>query len=238
MIDETKKDYVVFTTIINRKDVLHDPHTVDPRADYICFTDEPEFLSSKVYRMVKMKKIEDRKEALRNMKKHKMVPHQFAELHRYPFSVFHDGNMQVKGSLVPLIRMLDKADIGFFSNSLSKNLTGEADINLNMVNKNDPNILNSSDEIQNQVSRYLKEGYPNDLVMMAGGLIVRNQSKQISCVNDFNRLWWYETENGIIRDQIPLNYALWKSKIKYKNFGDTVWGDPYKQYFIYWRHNY
>jgi len=233
-----EKQYVVYTTLMRRKDGLSDPVEVDPAADYICYTDEPERLNTKVYKLVKMKKIEDRKEALYDQKKHKMCPHIFAELHRYPFSVFHDANMQVKGTLIPLLKELKNARIGFFSNSLSNTIKEEAEIFYNMIDGGDPNILDTKDKIKEQIDIYQKLGYPDDRGIMTSGVILRNQLKATPTMKKFNELWWRETNKWNLADQISLNYSLWESGISFKDFGHTVWGEIYRQFFIYWRHNY
>lgn len=227
------KNLVIYTTLIRRKDVPHDPLVIDPNADYVCFTDEPNFIKTNVYRLIEIEKIEDRKQALYDQKKFKFCPHLFDELKNYPYSVFHDANMQVKDNISNLVKLLNGAEIGFFSNSLSKTLGEEAQLFFNMIDGKDPNILDTKKEISEKLDGYYEQGFVDSNSIMTSGVIVRNQ--QNSKIKQFNELWQRES---LLCDQVSLNFALWKNKMYYRDFGLTVYSEEYKRFFVYWRHNY
>lgn len=100
-------------------------------------------------------------------------------------------------------RCLRQADIAFFSFPTCDCAYKAAEICQKMR-------LDDPDLIQRQVDRYRREGFPADLGMVMGGFIFRRNTPDVI---RFNELWWSEIENGTKRDQISLNYALWKSRI-------------------------
>jgi hypothetical protein len=66
------------------------------------------------------------------------------------------------------------------------------------------------------VNKYLTEGYPRNNGLFATGLIVMKNNND-NCINLF-KTWSNEYVNGSRRDQLSVNYALWK----YRKNGNNI----------------
>lgn len=67
--------------------------------------------------------------------------------------------------------------------------------------------------ISKQVAKYRREKYPENAGMIATGLMIRKNTKQI---NDFCFKWYQELSQNSFRDQLSFNFVAWKEGFKYK----------------------
>lgn len=63
--------------------------------------------------------------------------------------------------------------------------------------------------MREQMSHYASEGMPRKFGMTSAGIICRN-SRNLSVVG-LDEMWWREIMRWGIKDQIPLQYVLWKT---------------------------
>ena len=73
-----------------------------------------------------------------------------------------------------------------------------------------PELINTA------VNKYLAEGYPRDNGLFATSLIVIKNNND-NCINLF-KTWSDEYVNGSRRDQLSVNYSLWK----YRKNGNNI----------------
>jgi len=67
--------------------------------------------------------------------------------------------------------------------------------------------------VQNQMLAYSADGYPEMAGLAAGGIILRENDDEVA---RFNNRWWQELVTSCNhRDQLCLDYAAWKEKVRY-----------------------
>ncbi len=208
IIKARKKKRVVYTAIFDNYDKLLDPKIISPSFDYICFTDSD--IKSDVWKIIKVSP--EYKDATRNARKYKILPHRY--LSDYQISIWIDGNMVIKGDLDEAVEKYLKNDnMAVYDHSVLPNGEGrdciyqEAESLLEMIKKGKPK--DDPQIIQKQMEKYRKEGYPKGNGLISTMIIFRkhnsNEVKQI--MED----WWQEVKGYSKRDQLSLNYVLWKN---------------------------
>ncbi|CAG0984236.1 hypothetical protein BURK1_01911 [Burkholderiales bacterium] len=75
--------------------------------------------------------------------------------------------------------------------------------------------LDSARIIDDQMARYRQEGYPAWNGLNQAAVILRRHS---DALKSFNRQWWKEICQGSRRDQLSLNYVLWKTGLPIAEF--------------------
>jgi len=86
--------------------------------------------------------------------------------------------------------------------------------------------LDESEVVNNQMTRYMSEGFPQNLGLYETGFIVRNNNEH---VNEFNDVWWSELSRGSGRDQLSNMYASWKTKLPISRLemGKSCYDNPF-----------
>jgi hypothetical protein len=69
-----------------------------------------------------------------------------------------------------------------------------------------------NDVMQAQVDRYLNEKYPAHNGLIETTVVLRRATY---AVRRLNEAWWAQIAKGSLRDQLSLNYALWKLGMDY-----------------------
>ena len=81
--------------------------------------------------------------------------------------------------------------------------------------------------MHNQVSKYLKEGYPQNNGLATNPILLRkhNDINVIKTMED----WWLEIKHNSRRDQLSFNYIAWKNNFNF----EYLKGDSRKnEYFL------
>ncbi len=73
--------------------------------------------------------------------------------------------------------------------------------------------------IDAQISRYRKEGLPEDSGLIEAPILLRRHTPQM---RNLNEAWWAEVARGSRRDQLSLNYVAWKLRVPYAHFPLTL----------------
>jgi len=107
-------------------------------------------------------------------------------------------------------KYLSKFDVCAMPHPERNNWWEEADAVLGMG-------MDTKENIQGGVDKYLKEGLAPTQLWETGCLLRRNTSKVI----DFNNIWWNEIQTNSIRDQLSIQYASWKAGVYINNFPGT-----------------
>ena len=161
----------------------------------------------------------------RNAKKFKVLPHRY--LQDYEYSIFIDGNMDVRGNLDELVdKYLSDKNVAFFShnnNKLDARICPfkEAQTIIDLGNKNmkltpERGILNYKDNpylIQEQMNKYAMLGFPRNNGLITGMVILRRHNEK-DCIETMED-WGKEIKYGSKRDQLSFNYCAWKNRLKF-----------------------
>ncbi|CAK0772884.1 conserved hypothetical protein [Gammaproteobacteria bacterium] len=194
-----KPKRVVYTAVFGNYDQVP---PVNPKwdCDFICFTDNPENVSSGW--QVVMVKLNGEQPAQAN-RRYKMLPHKY--LLNYECSLYVDGNIRIVSDPSPLFRKyLDSGVIAMPKHQDRKCVYEEARVCIE-GGRVDKKIT------EQQMSRYLANGFPEKYGMTENGIIFRRH-------HDINLIammtsWWEEYCNGGRRDQLSLSYLIWKYQI-------------------------
>lgn len=199
---------VVYTSVVPVGFDKLGPATHFKEASYICFTDIPEKIEhwelAKGFENWEIRKIErEFEDPGRDAKKVKILCHKFVDA---DYSIYMDANIMFGRSPTEALRFVDNNDLALHIHPLYKNIYVEGEV---VLGRDKPNL------VFDQLEKYKKEGFSGSLdggiPMFAGGFIIRKHTK---LVEEFNTNWWNEVVNHSKRDQLSLNYMIWKTGMK------------------------
>ena len=216
--DKPKNKKVVYTCISGKYDTLMDPIYVNNDFDYICYTDQP--FNSNIW---EIRPIPEELNYLSQVKKQRYIKvnaHKF--LSDYELSVWVDASIVIRGDLNEYIeKNIHKEDgVMFVGQHPQRNCIYEEAKACISLKKD------TSENINKQMERYRKEGFPKNYGLPQTGIIFRFHNNE-GCKR-LMEAWWDEIEKSSHRDQLSFNYALWKNsdvKIKYldKSIFNSKW---------------
>jgi hypothetical protein len=192
---------VVYTAITAWYDRLKPPAVIDEDLDYVVFTDDPHLTPVPPWRPVF---IESGKRNPRvTARWYKLLPH--LHLGEYVSSLWIDGAFEIIGSLAPLIdEFAGGGKIGLLRHPERDCIYQEA-ATVKEFGYERPAIVDL------QMACYRAFGYPERQGLNLSGVIFRqHHDPQIRrAMAD----WWHQIEMFSQRDQLSLNYVLWKHGI-------------------------
>lgn len=203
----------VFTAIIGGYDQLLEPPACAD-CDFICFTDDAQ-LKSERYTIIP---ITARLEPIAESRRYKLLPHQF--LPDYEFSLWIDGAVEItEPALAESVRsLLSTHDIALCTHPDNDSVYAECERCI-QLQKDDTSILTS------QIKHYRNEGLPATTGLYAGGIIARRHHAPE--IRQFNEAWWGEYNQFSKRDQLSLNYLLWKLQLPVETIDHMRWEPPF-----------
>ena len=187
----------VYTSIFgNNTDKLQDPEIVNPYCRYICFSDRPQNSSIWETWEVPMVHTSPIKQA-----RHFKILGPNTYLSEYGFTLWADASYTITCDPIILGQRVfdDDIDITMFKHPDRNTIEAEAQAVIKQRGIN-------PDQVSAQIARYRKEGFKDNQLSATGFLFRRNTVR----TQRFNQIWWSELDRGIIRDQISVDYALWK----------------------------
>lgn len=209
---------VIYTCITGGYDSLIEPTKITPDYDYVCFTDDMS-LSSNTWII---KPLPEETKNLDNARKNRYIKtHPHTLLPEYETSIYVDGSIKVTGDLNTFIKTCDLENycvaIPKHPCRVCSYKEGKACISI----KKD-----TAENINPQMERYRKEGFPENYGLTQNNIIVRKHNDE-NCIKIMNA-WWQEILNGSHRDQLSLFYVLWKNQdIKIKQLPSNICNSIY-----------
>lgn len=196
---------VIYTSVTGNYDCLKEPLVIDPRCDYICFTNNLPAKKETVWQYKKIPSVSDNLAILSRYPK--MHPHVL--LNNYNYSVYMDANIQI-------------VDYDFYNRVFEKISTG---INLSGIKHPYRDCpydegyaifsysLDSLCNIIRTLKFLKKQGFPKHHGMFEANVIFRNhrcEQIQKQCEE-----WWSLINHYSKRDQLTYSYTLWKAGIPF-----------------------
>jgi hypothetical protein len=207
---KTRNKRVVFTYIMGDYDELKEPKVVSPGWDYLCLTDTPGLRSS-VWQIIPLSPRDfepyEHEPLKKRVKLIRMLYWQFLPSH-YEVSLSIDANITINIDLNELIpAYFDPAthDLALCVHPDRDCIYQESEA-CKRYRKDQPEILDA------HVARYRQEGYPEHNGLYATTFMLRRHDSQ--ALSTLGPLWAEELSKGSQRDQMSLNYVLWKMKEK------------------------
>lgn len=200
----------VYTCITGNydKEIL-EPFLQPSNIDYFLYTDNRETKSVNWEIRELPEKVEEYNNILKN-RYLKMHPQElFPE---YDYSIYIDGNVEVMSDLTDLVYSLnEKTGISMHRHQFRNCIYNE--IEVCKIKKK-----GNYEKMKKQVERYKKEGFPSGFGMLEATIIVTDlKNKNAKVILDS---WWNEfTSSESLRDQIALQYVIWKNNFRIEDFG-------------------
>lgn len=196
-----RKKIAVYTCILGNYDDLMEPLVISPECDYFIISDrKPE--RTTVFQYIDIANIvpdyitdNTRKNRYCKINTHKIFS-------QYRFSIYFDGNRQLKNSMVDFIERLPKTRIIAYCPTPWKSIYREAMAVL-QSKRDDEEIL------MRQMEKYWIEGMPADFGGMTCGVLIREHNNPIC--KKLMEEWWGQLEQFSKRDQVSLPYILWRN---------------------------
>jgi GT2 family glycosyltransferase/glycosyltransferase involved in cell wall biosynthesis len=185
----------VFTAIAAGYDSVKPPANLDPRLDYILFTDAP-VPDIGVWDVRPM--TYHHAEPARSARYVKTHPHVL--LADYDIAVWLDSNLMIAGNLWPFVeRFLASGEkIGAIPHPFRTTLYDEVTACARQA-KADPQ------EMHEQAARYASLGFTHEDLMETGFMVFDLRATEVS---HFLNAWWSEIDRHTHRDQLSVNFAL------------------------------
>jgi len=191
---------VIYSAIFNNYDRVKTPVFKNDDFDYIMFLDSETFEAQKPFLKDvhwEIVIVNDFSDGNLKAKDIKINPEKY--LGKYDFSIYVDGSFCQINDLNLLARGSRYSYV--MCGHPRRNCLYEEAI-ICTKQRLDCSVL-----IGEQIQRYKLEGYPADNGLLMGGIIARKHNRKSKRIN---RAWWKEIENGSVRDQLSINYVLWK----------------------------
>lgn len=181
----------------------------DVEVEYCCFTDQLHWYSPNWKILPACTDFNGRwDQNVRNAKRHKILIHEYVDC---DYSLWIDGHITLLKPTTELIqRYMDGKDveIATFKHWGRNCAYREADTCIQLG-------LDTIEVMQNQMIEYKAAGFPADFGLHAGTMILRKHTEK---VKEFNCLWWEEVCKHSKRDQLSLDYCIWKTGVKMGEF--------------------
>ena len=203
---------VVYTAITGEYDELKRQRQGD--WDYVAFTDKGVRQNGLDVRKIDKGQTLDNN---RRAKWYKLNPHMLFP--DYDISIWIDGSVEVIGDLNELIVSLRVFKWGAFKHYSRDCIFDEA-FACAIAQKDAPDLMSK------QIAKYMVgDGYPRHNGLCENTIIVRKHNDDL--VKKVDTDWWEEVKKWSKRDQLSLNYVLWKNKLDYNLIKGNVYDNGY-----------
>jgi len=204
-----KNKIAIYTAIFGEYDELIEPSKKIEGCDFYCFTDN-ENLKSDLYKIIKTKG--EHSDPTRDARKIKILSHKY--LPEYEYTLWIDANivfreLDVKGMFN---EFLDNHDIAIHKHNVRDCVYDEFSACME-IRVDSPAIMAT------QIVNYIKNNYPIHNGLAETSVVFR---KNTNLVKKINENWWGEIKNNSKRDQLSIDYVIWKNKSNYFRINESV----------------
>lgn len=138
----------------------------------------------------------------------------------YDYSVWIDGSLKVIADVMPIIGSMGEAWFGVHTIQNGIDCVYDS-IYAEIAEKAEKG------DILRQIRYYKRQGYPAHNGMYETGVLIRKHNND-RCIKTME-YWWKQMSHFTLRDQMSINYVLWKNKISESEIyilGDNVYMNP------------
>jgi hypothetical protein len=209
-----KKKKIVYTAIIGKYDNLHEPKIYNEDWEYICFTDNPNILRSKYWKIIDINLYSE----LKNINKQILLARVIKWSPTYMFenieySIWVDANMVINVDLNKFINLLPKNVPIILTKHPNRNCIYQEIIAIK--SRIDRGIVKENINGVNKWALDLKykNKYPENNGLCQTGLKIHNHKFTENLYNIGKMMRSIMNQYDIIRDQLIFNYICYKLKI-------------------------
>lgn len=194
-----KNKNCIYTVIIGNYDNLNEHFEKKNNWDYYCITDNKQLKSNKWKMIYVDESYPNKMEQSRVSRYYKTHYYEFFD--SYENILYIDARMNIVNDLDIYRSLMNESDILLMIHPDAKNINEEID-RVVIWHLDTPEMGNKIRE------RYKNEGYKYNNGLNAGGVLMfKNNDK----IKKFFTEWWDEISKYSYRDQLSLNYVLWKN---------------------------
>lgn len=197
-----KQNKVIYTCITGDYDDLIGHKYINPKFDYVCFTDNKKLLNSDIYPWKILPLRFARLNDIKNARWHKTHPHKlFPE---YCESIWVDGNIDILSD--SLFKRFEKSKFGIM---IPEHFRRDC-----IYDECTEVELCKMDTVRhiNKIRRFLfKMGMPKNYGLLETNIIFRKHHNDL--IKKINNIWWKMIKKYSHRDQLSFTYVLWKNGI-------------------------
>ncbi|HBI50453.1 MAG TPA: hypothetical protein DDY21_01215 [Candidatus Moranbacteria bacterium] len=223
--DNFKKTGVIYTCITNGYDPFINHKYIDSNWDYVCFTDNLNIVGNKNSTWEVRPLIFNELDDIKNQRWHKLHPHiLFPE---YEKSIWVDANVNIlkDGFFGDIKKAINEDELMSIAPHPIRNcIYDELDACIDMGKDN-------IEIMKKQIELVKKNNFPKGVGLFETNIIYRKHLNPlvISVMDD----WWWWIKNYSRRDQLSLNYVLWKKKMQIEPLSKVTYRDSDKVNFTY-----
>jgi len=209
-----KNKIAVYTAIFGDYDKLIAPEEKIEGCDFYCFTDNKN-LKSDFFKIINVEG--EFSDPTRNARKIKTLSHKY--LPEYEYTLWIDANIVfINFDIKELFKkFLKNNDIAIHSHQVRSCVYDEF-VTCSSLEVDDAYLMAS------QIVRYTKEGYPKNNGLAETTVVFRRNTELVKKINED---WWNEIKNGSRRDQLSIDYVIWKNSTEYFRINDSVRNGKY-----------
>lgn len=204
-----RKKIAVYTCIVGNYDDLLEPLSISQECDYFIISDvkpkQKTFFQYIDIADIIPSNITDntRKNRYCKINAHKIFP-------QYRYSIYFDGSVQLKSSMVEFIGRLPKTRLITLCPNAWKSIYREV---MSMLqNKRD-----NAELLMRQAEKYWLEGMPENFGSVICCVLIREHNNPV-CKKIMEE-WWEQLEQFSRRDQVSFSYVLWKNGYSISDVG-------------------
>lgn len=211
MPQEKSSKVVVYTALFAGYDELIRPTIVNPHVRYVCFTDGS-VKPCEPWELIKV----DRTEPTPSLdnRRYKLLPHEY--LPGYDWWIYFDANCQIRTDPEKIIlfcqQSLGERELYACKHKGVGCVYDEAE-------RIKQYAFSPASVVDAQMRGYEQERYPIRNGLSLNRFLVRRNTERIQALGE---LWWNEVSTKSHRDQLSLQYAVWKTGV---NAGYLPWRD-------------
>ena len=186
---------VIFTAITDNYDSIKLPEQLNPRFDYVLFTDSPA-PDTGIWQIRPITYLHsDKVRSARFIKTH---PHVF--LNDYNVAIWIDSNIMILGDIYYIVErfLYSGKSVGAVPHPLRESIYEEVTV---CENKG----KDENDVMKEQIDKYEKKSFLHRDLIESNFIIFDLRNNKTACFLD---RWWHEIDRHSRRDQLSLNYAL------------------------------
>lgn len=218
-----EKKVVVYTCIFGDYIEVQNPMYRNPSYDYYIITDSPlednclwktfQYESKDYYSNIKHLSPREKNRWFK-LHPHLLFPD-------YEYSVYMDGRIRLIADVMPMVDAMEQKFLGVHLHATKMDCLYEGAKTVLASKKA------SREKVEMQMQAYKNEGYPKHQGLFENGILIRNHNNRL-CIEVMEE-WWNQLCKFTIRDQLSLNYVLWKYHVD-KNMililGDNIYKNP------------
>lgn len=208
----------VFTTVLGLTDPLRTPRHYNAQARYIVFADQ--LVRVPPYELVRVPPADRHRSRLLSRMLKILANH--PAIGKPDFVLWHDAAFQLHCDPIAIADTVP-ADVEMvaFRHPHRDTIEAEAEA-IAKLKYVTPEVL------QQQVRDYRAEGFPPQEGISSTGFSLRRTTPHVA---EFNEVWWKEVRDRCWRDQMSVDYAIWKTGLKAQYIPGHYRDNPHAKWF-------